>query len=198
MILPAFGSLLLLVWFKVFLPTHIEMRRTKNSMTDTRGEAKGGKVLGCFSIAFFLGGFLSLLVFFATCEVSEEVHVDHTRRFQLSGCPILLDSAGLPVVSLDVLTDSFPMFSAKGQKTKIEFINHMDFPIRVLSKDRNGSVDLYYLNRNFATQAINCYEGQTWLVTKEAGKPLLYFFAEKRMEGEVGSAWVVPDYWEEQ
>ena len=116
MILTAFGSLLLLVWFKVFLPTHIEMRRTKNSMTDTRGE--GGKVLGCFSIAFFLGGFLSLLVFFATCEVSEEVHVDHTRRFQLSGCPIFLDSAGLPVVSLDVSTDSFPMFSAKGRKPK--------------------------------------------------------------------------------
>jgi hypothetical protein len=199
MIFPAFGSLLLLVWFKVFLPIHLEMRRNKSTLPMGKDAAKGRRALGCFSIAFLVGGLLSLLMFFAICEWPEEIHYDYTPTFQLQGYPIFVDSSELPVLSLDAGHDTFPASSASGEITKIEFTNRMEFPVRVYSVDHNGSVlHANYLDRNFGTQPIHTYAGQTWLVTDEAGKPLLYFIAEKGMEGEVGWAGILPDYWEEK
>ena len=42
------------------------------------------------------------------------------------------------------------------------------------------------------------YAGQTWLVTDFDGRPVFYFIAEKGMEGEVGSARILPDNWEDR
>ena len=196
MIFPAFGSLLLLVWFKVFLPIHLEMRRNKSTLPMGKDAAKGRRALGCFSVGFLLGGCFSLLMFFATYEWPEEIYYDHTPTFQLQGYPIFVDSDAL---KLETDPDTFPASSNDGERTKIEFTNRMEFPVRVYSVDHNGSVrHAKYLDQNFGTEPIDTYAGQTWLVTDEAGKPLLYFIAEKGMEGEVGSARILPDNWEDR
>jgi hypothetical protein len=75
----------------------------------------------------------------------------------------------------------------------------MEFPVRVFSVDGNGSThSVSFLGPNFGSRAIDTYVGQTWLVTDEAGKPLVYFVAEKGREGEVGRARIGPDDWEDR
>lgn len=190
----SFGSLLVLVWFKVFLPIHLELWRNKRSLPMDKDAAKGRRALGCLSTGFLLGGGLSLFMFFATYEWPEEIYYDHTPTFELKGYPIFFDSSELPVHSLDAGPGTFPASSAIGERTKIEFVNRMEFPVRAHSVDQNRSTTpVAYLQPNFGSRTIDSYAGQTWLVTDEMGKPLVYFIAEKEKDGAIGVARILPD-----
>ena len=205
----SFGSLLLLVWFKVFLPMHLEMRRNKRSLPMGEDAAKGRRALGCFSVGFLLGGCFSLLMFFATYEWPEEIYYDHTPTFQLQGYPIpvdsndtatpLFDARGRVVPTVKAGPDTFPVSSVSGEESEISFTNRMEFHVRVYGIDANGSaLHLNYLEQNQGSLPMKTYAGQTWLVTNLAGRPIFYFIAEKGMEGEVGSARILPDNWEDR
>ena len=133
-------------------------------------------------------------MFFATYEGPEEIYYDHTPTFELKGYPISVDSSELPVHSLDAGPDTFPASSASGERTKIEFVNRREFPVRAHSVDQNGSATpVAYLKPNFGSRTIDSYAGQTWLVTDEMGKPLVYFIAEKGRDGAIGVARILPD-----
>ena len=70
----------------------------------------------------------------------------------------------------------------------------MEFPVRAHSVDQNRSTTpVAYLKPNFGSRTIDSYEGQTWLVTDEMGKPLVYFIAEKEKDGAIGAARILPD-----
>jgi len=209
MIFPAFGSLLLLIWFKAFLPLHLEMRRNKSTLPMGEDATKGRRALGCFSISFLLGGLLSLLIFFATCERPEPIYYDNTPYFELQGYPIpvdsndtatpLFDARGRVVPTVKAGTDTFPVSSVSGEQTEISFTNRMEFHVRVYGIDANGSaLHLNYLEQNQGSLPMKTYAGQTWLVTNYVGRPIFYFIAEKGMEGEVGSARILPDNWEDR
>ena len=209
MIFPAFGSLLLLIWFKLFLPIHLEMRRKKSTLPMGKDATKGRRALGCFSISFLLGGLLSLLMFFATCEGPEPIYYDNTPTFQLQGYPIsvdsndtatpLFDSRGRVVPAVKVGPDTFPVSSVSGEITRVEFTNRMEFPVRVYGIDANGSaLHLNYLEQNQGSLPMKTYAGQTWLVTNFNGRPIFYFIAEKEKDGAIGSARILPDNWEDR
>tara|TARA_Y100000766_G_scaffold262649_1_gene254056 strand:+ start:118 stop:960 length:843 start_codon:yes stop_codon:yes gene_type:complete len=209
MIFPAFGSLLLLVWFKAFLPIHLGMRRNKSILPMGEDATKGRRALGCVSISFLLGGLLSLLIFFATCERPEPIYYDNTPYFELQGYPIpvdsndtatpLFDARGRVVPTVKAGTDTFPVSSVSGEQTEISFTNRMEFHVRVYGIDANGSaLHLNYLEQNQGSLPMKTYAGQTWLVTNYVGRPIFYFIAEKGMEGEVGSARILPDNWEDR
>jgi hypothetical protein len=57
----------------------------------------------------------------------------------------------------------------------------------------NKTLNLNDLEQNQGSLPMKTYAGQTWLVTNLAGRPIFYFIAEKGMEGEVGSARILPD-----
>ena len=209
MIFPAFGSFLLLIWFKVFLPIHLEMRRNKSTLPMGKDSTKGSGALGCFSLSFLLGGLLSLLIFFATCEWPEPIYYDNTPYFELQGYPIpvdsndtatpLFDARGRVVPAVKAGPDTFPVSSVSGEPTEISFTNRMEFHVRVYGIDANGSaLHLNYLEQNQGSLPMKTYAGQTWLVTNYVGRPIFYFIAEKGMEGEVGSARILPDNWEDR
>ena len=204
MIFPAFGSLLLLIWFKAFLPLHLEMRRNKSTLPMGEDATKGRRALGCFSISFLLGGLLSLLIFFATCERPEPIYYDNTPYFELQGYPIpvdsndtatpLFDARGRVVPAVKAGPDTFPVSSVSGEKTEISFTNRMEFHVRVYRIDANGSaLHLNYLEQNQGSLPMKTYAGQTWLVTDFDGRPVFYFIAEKGREGEVGLGEIRPE-----
>ena len=170
---------------------------------------KGRRALGCFSISFLLGGLLSLLMFFATCEGPEPIYYDNTPTFQLQGYPIsvdsndtatpLFDSRGRVVPAVKVGPDTFPVSSVSGEITRVEFTNRMEFPVRVYGIDANGSaLHLNYLEQNQGSLPMKTYAGQTWLVTNFNGRPIFYFIAEKEKDGAIGSARILPDNWEDR
>lgn len=205
----SFGSLLVLVWFKVFLPIHLERWRNKSTLPIEKDAAKGRRALGCLSTGFLFGGCLSLLIFFATYEWPEEIHYDDTPTFQLQGYPISVDSNDTETPLFDIRgrvepaakagSDTFPVSSVSGEITRVRFNNRMEFPVRVYGIDANGSaLHLNYLEQNERGWPMKTYAGQTWLVTDEVGKPLVYFIAEKGGGGEVGVARILPDYWDEK
>ena len=209
MIFPALGSFLLLIWFKVFLPIHLEMRRKKNTLPMGKDATKGRRDLGCFSIFFLLGGLLSILMFFATCEWAEPIYYDNTPYFELQGYPILVDSndtetplfdaKGRVVPTVKAGPDTFPVSSVSGEETEISFTNRMEFHVRVYGIDANGSaLHLNYLEQNQGSLPMKTYAGQTWLITNFAGRPIFYFIAEMGREGEVGSARILPDNWDDR
>ena len=170
---------------------------------------KGRRTLGCFSISFLLGGLLSLLIFFATCERPEPIYYDNTPYFELQGYPIpvdsndtatpLFDARGRVVPAVKSGPDTFPVSSVSGEETEISFTNRMEFHVRVYRIDANGSaLHLNYLEQNQGSLPMKTYAGQTWLVTNYVGRPIFYFIAEKGMEGEVGWARILPDNWEDR
>ena len=193
----SFGSFMLLLWFKVCLPIHLEM--LKSSLPKSKEQTQGSGALGCLSAGFLSGGILSLIMFFATYEWPEEVHYDYTPTIELTGYPIFVDPSDLSgtssdaggkiVPTLEAGPSTFPVSAVYGEKTKIRFVNRMEFPVRVFSVDANGSsTHASYLEQDFGSSDMNSYVGQTWLVTNDTGKPLLYFVAEKGAEGEIGLA----------
>ena len=102
--------------------------------------------------------------------------------------------SGKIVPTLEAGPSTFPVSAVYGEKTKIRFINRMEFPVRVFSVDANGSsTHASYLGQDFGSSDMNSYVGQTWLVTNDTGKPLLYFVAGKAAEGEIGRARILSE-----
>jgi hypothetical protein len=181
----SFGSLLLLVWFKVFWPMHLLAWKSKRSKLKDQVEFKIPLGLGCFSIGLLLFGVLCLSFFcseskiFSTDECSSN-QVDYV--FMLSGHEVM---GGI---------DSIPLSPPDGNKTKIGFINRADFPIRIHWLDHNGT--LHYRSPLGQNHGMNfeAFVGQTWLASDGNGKPLLYYVAEKMTpDGAFGKANVTRD-----
>lgn len=202
-----FGSFILMFWFKALRPIHRALRST--SMDENESIDSPSKVFGCIS-NFILGvGILSIFAFFLTCEGPERIYYDNTPYFELQAYPIpfdsndtatpVFDAKGRIVPVVNAGPDTFPVSSVSGEETEISFTNRMEFHVRVYRIDANGSaLSLNYLEQNQGSLPMKTYAGQTWLVTDIDGRPVFYFIAEKGLEGEVGSARILPDNWEDR
>ena len=165
------GSLLLLVWFKVFLPMHIGLWRLKRENSGNK-ERRLGIVPGCLSVVFFLFGLVCLSIFCFQVKTSSSTEMDSDQArgdyvFRLEGHEV---TDGI---------DSVPLSPVGGNATKIGFINRAEFPVEVHWLDHNGT--LHYLARLGQDHGQNAkaFVGQTWLVSDGDGTPLLYYVAEK-------------------
>ena len=202
-----FGSFILMVWFKALRPIHRALR--SKSMEEDGSIDSPSKVFGCLSNFILGAGILSILAFFLTHEWPEPIYYDNTPYFELQGYPIpvdsndtstpLFDAKGRVVPTVKAGPDTFPVSSVSGEETEISFTNRMEFHVRVYGIDANGSaLHLNYLEQNQGSLPMKTYAGQTWLVTNFAGRPIFYFIAEKGRAGEVGSARILPDNWDDR
>jgi hypothetical protein len=84
---------------------------------------------------------------------------------------------------------SVPVSPVEGERTKIGFVNRMNFPVQVHWVDHNGTLHYFTpLGENFGMNT-KAFVGQTWLVSDGNRTPLFYYFAEKMdPDGAFGKA----------
>jgi len=172
LLLASFGSFLMLVWFKAFLPMHLLAWKTKRSKAKDEQEFKITRGFGCFSFGLLLLGLLCLLIFFLQSKISspDEWSVpppQYDYVFMLSGHEV---TGGI---------DSVPRSPASGKSTKIGFINRAEFPVKIHWLDHNGTLGYIATLPKDHGKNVEAFVGQTWLVSDLEGTPLLYYVAEE-------------------
>ena len=164
------GSLLVLLWFKVFLPMHLLAWKTKRSKAKGEREFKITRGLGCFSFGLLFFGLFCLLIFCFESKIfspGESFSPQYDYVFSLSGHEV---TGGI---------DSVPRSPASGKPTKIGFINRAEFPVEIHWLDHNGTLGYVATLPKDHGQNAKAFVGQTWLVSDLEGTPLLYFVAEE-------------------
>ena len=164
------GSLLVLLWFKVFLPMHLLAWKTKRSKAKSEREFKITRGLGCVSFGLLFFGLFCLLIFCFESKMfspDESFSPQYDYVFSLSGHEV---TGGI---------DSVPRSPASGKPTKIGFINRAEFPVEIHWLDHNGTLGYVATLAKDHGQNAKAFVGQTWLVSDLEGTPLLYFVAEE-------------------
>lgn len=164
------GSLLVLLWFKVFLPMHLLAWKTKRSKAKGEREFKITRGLGCFSFGLLFFGLFCLLIFCFESKIfypGESFSPQYDYVFSLSSHEV---TGGI---------DSVPRSPASGKPTKIGFINRAEFPVEIHWLDHNGTLGYVATLPKDHGQNAKAFVGQTWLVSDLEGTPLLYFVAEE-------------------
>lgn len=164
------GSLLVLLWFKVFLPMHLLAWKTKRSKAKSEREFKITRGLGCVSFGLLFFGLFCLLIFCFESKIfspDESFSPQYDYVFSLPGHEV---PGGI---------DSVPRSPASGKPTKIGFINRAEFPVEIHWLDHNGTLGYVATLAKDHGQNAKAFVGQTWLVSDLEGTPLLYFVAEE-------------------